>query len=118
MTRLERVFAFFLRSNFLCARDMYFNIVLVICRIRGIRLDATGWWEAATAIAKLQIKVCQRGNNSKDLLLPLKGQGVREELLLNRLGLQEPIFVSCAFGVGATAKAETRHAKNGYSVPT
>ena len=40
-------------------------------------------------------------------MLPLKGQGVRAELLPNRNGLQELLIVSCAFGSRAATEAET-----------
>jgi len=38
-------------------------------------------------------------------MLPLKGQGVREELRLKRQGLQELVRFSLAFGAGAATVA-------------
>ena len=46
------------------------------------------------------------GNNTKELLLPLKVKGVRGELMLNRHGLQELLRFSWVFGARAAAHAK------------
>jgi hypothetical protein len=49
-------------------------------------------------LLSLNCKRMLENNTTRQTLLPLKGQGVREELLLNRQGLQELLRFSWGFG--------------------